>query len=106
MPFSERNRNYTNPFWLIREHIHNGRTIKDMAKDCGVSTHTVNRWLLKFGIRTIKKKKRLYTNKNWLYNEYIKKRKTTKTICKEIGCHYYTIIRWLAIHNIKKLSFT
>lgn len=99
-------RQYTNPWWIIREHLHNGRFIKDLAKECDVSPRTMSYWIVKLGLTKKKKKtKMFYRSKSWLNEEYILKRKSTKQIAREIDCHYTTIIRWLAIHKIRKMRY-
>lgn len=45
------NTNYKNKDWLFEQYITRGRTIKSIYEECGVSHHTIETYLKKYGIR-------------------------------------------------------
>jgi hypothetical protein len=49
---------YRNKAWLKREYESRGRTMQEIATQCGVSPMTINLWLNKHGIETRRRGRR------------------------------------------------
>jgi len=45
-------RKYHNESWLHEEYVENGRSMSDIAKECGVSSAVILKWLRRFDINT------------------------------------------------------
>ena len=51
---------HTNKAWLRRRYITQGKSAKEIAKECGVTEVTIDRYLDKFGL---KRNRRQWSNK-------------------------------------------
>lgn len=59
------NRLYHKKGWLEEEHITKGRSVAEMAEECGVSSRTLYIWFKKFNIAT-KGRERMKNNPAWI----------------------------------------
>ena len=108
-PESER---YKDPDWLRERYVTNRKSIAEIADECGVSDHTIGRWLKKHGIdtRSISESKlsegaiEKLRDEEWMQEQYVEQRRTPVDIADECGAGATTIRRWLEKHNIETRS--
>ena len=91
---------YQNEEWLRREYHGNGRTLSDMADECGVTGTTIGDWMDRHGIerrdqKAAQQASGAYTDKGWLKTEYVDKARSMKDIGDECGVTSATILKWL-----------
>ena len=89
---------YKNQEWL-REQINCGKSINQIAKECGSAWETIKLYMEKFEIF---KPVHLYDDKAWLTEEYINKNKSSNDIAKEVGVASNIIVNRVNKFGIKK----
>jgi transposase-like protein len=94
--------------WVYEQRVVKEKSIEKIAEELKISTPTVDRWLIKYGIRdTIKsvrsirgEKLNQLKNKEFLYDLYINQGYTISNISSKIGISSQTLISWLRKHDI------
>ena len=87
--------NYKDKEWLSSQ-IDSGKSVKDIAKEQGVSEITIYTWKKRLDVKT---KKKLHNDRDWLYRKYIEENLTMREIGDLLGvtCDMISL-------NLKKFS--
>lgn len=93
--------------FLYNEYVLKGKSIRNIAKETGLTKKQIQRLVVKFKIKTRQNHTRSLKyfdilNKNYLYEQYIEKDKSINEISKEINIPSNTISKYLDIHNISR----
>lgn len=89
--------------WLENEYLRKQRSTYDIAKECGVSSLTIQKALhaLSIPVRHQADAPALYKDEAWLRHQYIELGKTFEQIGKEQGVKLQTIWKWAKRFGIK-----
>jgi transposase-like protein/G:T-mismatch repair DNA endonuclease (very short patch repair protein) len=93
--------NYQKKEWLEEEYVNQKKTIKQIAKKCGLKDYTIYKWLKKFNIPIRGSTGGMWTDKKWLKHQIIDLNKSVKEVAVLCNTTKGTIWRWMKIHNIK-----
>ena len=93
--------------WLREQYHGLGKSISQIAEECGVSDRTIRRWMDRHDIerRSMSEAKRsdgLYTDADWLREQYHEKENSMRQIAEECGVGGTTIRRWMDRHGIER----
>lgn len=93
--------------FLYNEYALKGKSIRNIAKETGLTKKQIQRLVVKFDIKTRQNHTRSLKyfdilNKKYLYEQYIKKNKSINEISEEINIPSTTIGKYLHIHNISR----
>jgi transposase len=99
---------YQHEEWLYQQCAILGRTLKEIANDCGVREKTIWRWVQKFDIDTRSGGPRPgpWKDKDWLRSQYIGQQKSIYQIADEQDCDEKTIRNWLVEHDIETRDYS
>jgi len=109
---------YKNKKWLEKKYLKERLSTYQIAKLYGVSSHSIQYWLIKFNIpirshseaTSLYHKKRIgnrkYNNKDWLCDQYLRKKLSIYEIAKLCGVNYQIIRYWLIKYNIPLRSYS
>ncbi|MFX1555019.1 MAG: hypothetical protein ACFFBV_13920, partial [Promethearchaeota archaeon] len=93
---------YQNEEWLKYQYVELKRKIDDIAKECNISSHTIDRWLKVYNIKIPISRMGIWTDKKWLKRQYIDLNKSADEIAKMCKTHRGTIFYWLRRLGIKR----
>lgn len=93
---------YQDEEWLYQQYAILGKTLQEIADDCGVREKTIWRWVQKHDIETRNGGPRPgpWKDEAWLRNQYVDQQKSIFQIAKEQDCDEKTIRNWLDEHGI------
>jgi len=99
---------YQHEEWLYQQYAILGKTLQEIADDCGVREKTIWRWVQKFDIETRSGGPRPgpWKDEDWLRNQYIEQQKSVYQIADEQDCNEKTIRNWLAEHGIETRDYS
>ena len=99
---------YQHEEWLYQQYAILGKTLQEIADDCGVREKTIWRWVQKFDIDTRSGGPRPgpWKDEDWLRSQYIARQKSIRQIADEQDCDEKTIRNWLAEHGIDARDYS
>jgi len=101
---------YRDEEWLREQYIELGRSVGQIAKECGVKPRAIYYWVSKYDINPRVKEFRrisaLCENKEWLHRQYVELGKTLQEIMGEYGISRTTLVRWLSRYGIRRAKNT
>jgi len=99
---------YQHEEWLYQQYAILGKTLQEIADDCGVREKTIWRWVQKFDIDTRSGGPRPgpWKEEDWLRSQYLDQQKSVYQIADEQGCDEKTIRNWIAEHGIKTRDYS
>lgn len=110
---------YRDKKWLFTEYVNKKKSVRDIAKQCGVSVSVIDRWLRRNEIptRTAEEARRIkeakvkrevaeasYMNKEWLYKRYVIEERTMQEIADGCRVSKQTIIKYMKRNGITARS--
>jgi predicted DNA-binding protein YlxM (UPF0122 family) len=95
--------------FLYNEYVLKEKSIRNIAKETGLTKKQIQRSIKKFKIKTRTNKIRSLKysnilNKNYLHEQYIEKDKSINEISREINIPSNTISKYLDVYNISRKS--
>lgn len=93
---------YKDAAWLQEQYTETGRSISDIADECGVSKNTIHRWLDKHGIATAYRLKGPHNDTEWLREQYVGKTRSLRDIADKCGVGRDTIWERMKEHGIER----
>lgn len=94
---------YQHEEWLYQQYALLGKTLQEIAEDCGVQKKMIWRWVQRFDFDTRSGGPRPgpWKDEDWLRNQYIDQQKSIYQIADDQDCDEKTIRNWLAEHDIE-----
>jgi len=86
---------YRDQEWLENEYVAKGRSLADIADECGVTDDTVNRWTKRYDLSP----DRPWRDESWL-KEQLRSGKTHEEIADEANTSASVIVNWKSRHGI------
>jgi transposase-like protein len=91
--------------WLEEQYVNQGRTVPEIAAECGVSRATIRKWMDRHDISTTGRGKvpddTRYRDAEWLAYAYHEQEMSMHDIAAECGVAAATVHRWMDKFNIE-----
>jgi transposase len=99
---------YQHEEWLYQQYAILGKTLQEIADDCGAGKKTIWRWVQEFDIDTRSGGPRPgpWKEEGWLRGQYLDQQKSIYQIADEQDCDEKTIRNWLAEHGIETRDYS
>ena len=99
---------YQSEEWLYQQYALLGKTLQEIAGDCGAAKKTIWRWVQEFDIDTRSGGPRPgpWKKEGWLRTQYLDQEKSIYQIADEQDCDEKTIRNWLAEHGIETRDYS
>jgi thymidylate synthase (FAD) len=102
---------YRDRDWLSEQYLGRNLSLTEVAGVAGSSTHTIKRWLRRYGIRkprgvrtrwTFANEGKLYADREWLEEQYVLKGLDQESIARLVGVSKHTVRSWVRKHGLQK----
>lgn len=98
---------YRDETWLREQYHDNGRTMKDMAGECDVTSTTIGDWMDRNGIERrdqieAQQPDAEYTDEGWLRGQYQGEERSLHDIGAECGVSGAVILKWMRRFGIER----